>query len=311
LSKEKALLFFKGAAMGAADIVPGVSGGTIAFITGIYEELINSIQSVSLRTLVTLKEQGFVAAWNSINGTFLLTLFSGILFSVFTLAKLISYLLVAYPEMLWSFFFGLVLASVWHVSQQVKVWRLINILPIAVGAVIAWSLGSASFAEVEATTVNVFFAGCLAICAMILPGISGSFILLLLGMYSYILDAVKSLDVAVLAVFAGGCVVGLLTIANLLAWAFKRFHDYTLLILTGFMIGALNKVWPWKETISSRLNSHGEQVPLLQNNILPGQYEILTGHSAYLGWAIASVVCGIVVVLLLEQFGRADGRSRH
>jgi len=304
LSKEKVLLFFKGAAMGAADIVPGVSGGTIAFITGIYEELINSIQSVSWRTIVILKDQGFAAAWNSINGTFLLTLFSGILFSVFTLAKLISYLLVAYPEMLWSFFFGLVLASVWHVSQQVKVWRLMNALPIIVGVAVAWSLGNASLAEVEATTVNVFFAGCLAICAMILPGISGSFILLLLGMYGFILDAVKSLDVAVLAVFAAGCVAGLLTIANILAWAFKRFHDYTLLVLTGFMIGALNKVWPWKETISFRLNSHGEQVPILQNNILPEQYEILTGHSAYLGLAIVSLMCGIVVVLLLERLGR-------
>ena len=290
--------------MGAADIVPGVSGGTIAFITGIYEELITSIQSVSWRTLVTLKEQGFAAGWRSINGTFLLTLFSGILFSVFTLAKLISYLLVAYPEMLWSFFFGLVLASVWHVSQQVKIWRLISALPIIVGIAVAWSLGNASLVEVEATTLNVFLAGCLAICAMILPGISGSFILLLLGMYSFILDAVKTLDIAVLAVFAGGCVVGLLSIANILAWAFKRFHDYTLLVLTGFMIGALNKVWPWKETISFRLNSHGEEVPLLQNNILPGQYEILTGHSSYLGLAIISLVCGVAVVLLLERLGR-------
>ena len=290
--------------MGAADIVPGVSGGTIAFITGIYEELITSIQSVSWRTLVTLKEQGFAAAWRSINGTFLLTLFSGILFSVFTLAKLISYLLVAYPEMLWSFFFGLVLASVWHVSQQVKRWRLISALPIIVGIAVAWSLGNASLVEVEATTLNVFLAGSLAICAMILPGISGSFILLLLGMYSFILDAVKTLDIAVLAVFAGGCVVGLLSIANILAWAFKRFHDYTLLVLTGFMIGALNKVWPWKETLSFRLNSHGEEVPLLQNNILPGQYEILTGHSSYLALAVVSLVCGVVVVLLLERLGR-------
>lgn len=293
--------------MGAADIVPGVSGGTIAFITGIYEELINSIQSVSWKTIVTLKQQGLAAAWNSINGWFLLTLFSGILFSVFTLAKLISFLLVAYPEMLWSFFFGLVLASVWHVSQQIKVWRWINILPVLVGVLIAWGASSATPAEVEATTINLFLSGCLAICAMILPGISGSFILLLLGMYSVILDAVKSLDIAVLAVFAGGCVVGLLTIANLLAWAFKRFHDYTLLVLTGFMIGALDKVWPWKETISFRLNSHGEQVPLLQSNVLPGTFETLTGQPSQLAWALLSAVCGIVIVLLLEKMGR----SRH
>ncbi|UZE97365.1 DUF368 domain-containing protein [Alkalimarinus alittae] len=307
MKQSKALLFFKGAAMGAADIVPGVSGGTIAFITGIYEELINSIQSVSWKTLVTLKQDGISAAWNSINGWFLLTLFSGILFSVFTLAKLISFLLVAYPEVLWSFFFGLVLASVWHVSQQIKVWRWINLLPVLVGVLVAWGASSATPAEVEATTLNLFLSGCLAICAMILPGISGSFILLLLGMYSVILDAVKSLDVAVLAIFAGGCVVGLLTIANLLAWAFKRFHDYTLLVLTGFMIGALDKVWPWKETISFRMNSHGEQVPLIQSNVLPATFETLTGQSSQLGWALISVVCGIAIVLLLEKVGR----SRH
>nr|WP_250658808.1 DUF368 domain-containing protein [Alkalimarinus coralli] len=293
--------------MGAADIVPGVSGGTIAFITGIYEQLINSIQSVSWKTVSILKEQGVVAAWNSINGWFLLTLFSGILFSVFTLAKLISYLLVAYPEMLWSFFFGLVVASVWHVSQQIKEWRWINALPILLGILVAWGLSSAAPAQIEATTLNIFLSGCLAICAMILPGISGSFILLLLGMYSVILGAVKSLDIAVLAVFASGCVVGLLTIANMLAWAFRRFHDYTLLVLTGFMIGALDKVWPWKETISFRLNSHGEQVPLIQNNVMPGSYEVLTGQSSELGWALASAACGILIVLLLEQMGR----SRH
>ena len=307
MNQSKVTLFLKGAAMGAADIVPGVSGGTIAFITGIYEELINSIQSVSWKTAVTLRQQGFAAAWNSINGWFLLTLFSGILFSIFTLAKLISFLLVAYPEMLWSFFFGLVVASVWHVSQQIKVWRWINVLPVMVGVLVAWGASSMTPAEVEATTLNLFLSGCLAICAMILPGISGSFILLLLGMYGVILNAVKSLDIAVLAVFAGGCVVGLLTIANLLAWAFKRFHDYTLLVLTGFMIGALDKVWPWKETISFRVNSHGEQVPLLQNNVLPGVFETLTGQPSQLGWALVSAACGIVIVLLLEKMGR----SRH
>ncbi|UZW76784.1 DUF368 domain-containing protein [Alkalimarinus sediminis] len=293
--------------MGAADIVPGVSGGTIAFITGIYEELINSIKSVSWKTVVILKQQGIAAAWSSINGWFLLTLFSGILFSVFTLAKLISFLLVAYPEMLWSFFFGLVLASVWHISQQIKVWRWINIVPVLLGVLVAWGAGSATPAEVEATTLNLFLSGCLAICAMILPGVSGSFILLLLGMYSVILDAVKSLDIAVLAVFAGGCIVGLLTIANLLAWTFKRFHDYTLLVLTGFMIGALDKVWPWKETISFRTNSHGEQVPLLQSNVLPGTFETITGQPSQLGLALVSAASGIVIVLLLEKMGR----SRH
>lgn len=307
MNQSKVSLFFKGAAMGAADIVPGVSGGTIAFITGIYEELINSIQSISWKTVVTLRQQGFAAAWNSINGGFLLTLFSGILFSIFTLAKLISFLLVAYPEMLWSFFFGLVVASVWHVSQQIKVWRWVNILPVLVGVLVAWAASSGTPAEVEATTLNLFLSGCLAICAMILPGISGSFILLLLGMYGVILGAVKSLDIAVLAVFAGGCVVGLLTIANLLAWAFRRFHDYTLLVLTGFMIGALDKVWPWKETISFRVNSHGEQVPLLQNNVLPGVFETLTGQPSQLGWALVSAAFGIVIVLLLEKMGR----SRH
>ncbi|MCP5160220.1 MAG: DUF368 domain-containing protein [Hahellaceae bacterium] len=301
MTKGRLLVFFKGMAMGAADIVPGVSGGTIAFITGIYELLIGSIQSVSTTGWGVLRREGWLAAWRHINGNFLVTLFAGILLSVFSLAKLISYLLQSQAVLVWSFFFGLIIASVWHVGKTVKRWHWQTITGFVAGAALAWQLSGAAPTNIEMTPITTFFAGSIAICAMILPGISGSFVLLLLGMYSNILGAVKSFEIGTLLVFASGCVFGLLSIANLLAWAFRRFHDLTLAILTGFMAGALNKVWPWKEVLSYRLNSHGEQLPLTERNVMPGVYEQISGADPVLWGAILLAVFGFCLVLLIEK----------
>ena len=278
-------LFLKGLLMGAADIVPGVSGGTIAFITGIYERLLLSLQSILPAFITLVKDRDIAAFWEKINGTFLLTLFSGILLSVVLFANLIAYLLVNHPVPLWSFFFGLIVASVSIVGKQITQWNIKLFVSIVMGAVIAYCFTQLSPASVEHSNLNAFLSGLIAICAMILPGISGSFILVMLGTYSFILGAIKDFDIIVLAVFASGCLIGLLSIANLLVWAFSHFKNVTLALLTGFMIGALSKVWPWKEVLTTRENRHGELLPLLERNILPSTYELINGVSAQLGLA--------------------------
>lgn len=305
MQKFQISVFFKGMAMGAADIVPGVSGGTIAFITGIYELLIFSIQQIVPSFFKLLKNWDFAEFWNAINGNFLLALFLGILTSVFSLSKLISYLLLTYPELIWSFFFGLIVASVWHVGREIKQWTPSVFVLMTLGALVAFLITEISPGQIAATPFTLFFGGMIAICAMILPGISGSFILLLLGLYGAVLAAVKNLEILQLGIFALGCLAGLLSIANLLSWAFKHFHNATLAILTGFMIGALNKVWPWKQTLSFRVNSHGEQIPFVQANVLPNHYEMLTNHSAYLAGALVCFALGVCVLLIIDRMGTA------
>lgn len=299
--QEQLGLFVKGMAMGAADIVPGVSGGTVAFITGIYERLLGALKSIPTDGLRSLRRDGLNAAWQAIDGNFLLILFGGILFSIFTMAKLIGFVLQAYPVLLWSFFFGLIVASCWHVSRQVKQWQYNRLLAMAVGALLAYGVTELTPVNLEVSPLNLFLAGMVAICAMVLPGISGSFILLILGLYPAVLSAVKGFEIGILSIFAAGCLVGLLSIANVLTWMFKRYHDITLTLLTGFMIGALNKVWPWKQTLSFRENSHGELVPLLQTNVLPGNFELLTGVSSQWVLALICGVIGVTLVLLIEK----------
>lgn len=315
--KDYLFLFFKGMGMGAADVVPGVSGGTIAFIAGIYEELIDSIKSIGPTALRKLFKEGLGSFWSHINGTFLVFLFLGILVSVVSLAKAITYLLEHHPVLLWSFFFGLIIASVIFIGKQIKQWGIGVILALAAGAVIAYYITIATPASMPDGYLFVFLAGSIAICAMILPGISGSFILLLLGAYSTILgsvsgmiDALKESDTATmiknattLAVFAFGCLGGLLTFSHILSWMFKKAHNITIALLTGFMVGSLNKVWPWKEVIQTRINSHGEEVPFLDRNVLPNTYEALTREPSQLGLAIAMAVLGFAAVYLLERLG--------
>lgn len=304
MDRNRFSLFLRGAAMGAADIVPGVSGGTVAFITGIYEELLSSLAGLSPAKLLLIKDKGFATFWLEINGAFLLTLFTGILLSVFSLAKIISFLLVTWPLFVWSFFFGLIVASVHLVGKGVKRWGRAAIFGLLIGVVFAYSVTLLSPTSIEATGITVFGAGFIAISAMILPGISGSFILVLLGMYQEVLLAVKSLDIPVLAMFALGCVCGLMVMSRVLTWAFRKYHDLTLAILTGVMLGALNKVWPWKETLSWRVNSHGVEVPLEQESVFPATYEVVTNLPSELSGSILFMVLGVALVLFVEFLGR-------
>lgn len=290
--KDYAVLLLKGIGMGAADVVPGVSGGTIAFIVGIYEELINSIKSInvsSLRLLFTLRLKEF---WKAINGTFLLTVVSGILISIFSLAKLITYLLENHPVLVWAFFFGLVLASTYVVSKRIKKLSLSRWITFAIGAVAAYFITVATPGHTPDGLWFIFVSGAIAICAMILPGISGSFILVLLGKYFYIMTAVKSFNIPIMFTFACGAGIGIISFSNVLSWLLRKYHDLTIALLAGFMLGSLNKVWPWKETIETYIDSHGVTRPLVEANIAPNVY-------VWQGFLL--MIFGFALVVVLEK----------
>jgi putative membrane protein len=296
----------KGMLMGAADAVPGVSGGTIAFMTGIYEELIYSLKQCGPEALSVLFKQGFAATWQHINGNFLLTLVSGILLSVLTLSRVILFWLDVYPIMLWSFFFGLIVAAIWSLIRHVEKWNVPITLAFVIGTVAAYLITSITPTSIEPTKLFIFVSGMIAICAMILPGISGSFILLLLGMYSSVLLAVKEFQFVTLSIFASGCIVGLLSFSRVLNWMFSRFKTVTLALLGGFMLGSLNKVWPWKNTLETTINRHGKEIPLVQQNVLPDSFELLTGQESFLFSALALMILGVVMVVLLEKLGSKE-----
>lgn len=292
--------FFTGIAMGAADVIPGVSGGTIAFISGIYERLLGAIGSVKFSTTTILRKEGIAAAWKSIDGTFLAVLLSGIVVSIASLARLVTYLMDEHPVLLWSFFFGLIVASVPLIGKQVTKWDLKAIAFLILGTGISYYITIAEPSTDTGELWYIFIASMLAICAMILPGISGSFILLLLGAYVPVMTAIKELDIAVVLVVVAGAVIGLLSFSKLLKWTFANYHNITIAALTGFLVGSLNKIWPWKETISERTNSKGEVVPFIQENVLPGDYVL--GEPQVL-MAIVVAVIGFAVIFILERFG--------
>lgn len=269
--KDYVVLMLKGMGMGAADVVPGVSGGTIAFIAGIYDELIDSIKNINLTSLKLLFTGRFAAFWKAVNANFLLSILCGIGVSVFSLAKLITYLLDNQPILVWSFFFGLVLASACFVSKDIKEWNWKTVSGLLAGVAVAFYITVATPAETSTQLWFIFLCGAVAICAMILPGISGSFILLLMGKYTYIMGAVKELNVLVLGVFAAGALVGITSFSHILSYALKRFRNLTLAVLTGFMLGSLNKVWPWKVVERFYTDSHGVQKALVEHNVWPGE----------------------------------------
>lgn len=306
--KDYILLFLKGVGMGGADVVPGVSGGTIAFITGIYEELLDSIKSINLTTLKLLAKGEFAEFWRAINGNFLLVLFSGILVSIKSLASLMTYLMEYNPIQLWSFFLGLILISSLVVARQIQRRTPVVILFGILGIVIAYLITTLSPAVTSDSLIMVFFSGLLAISAMILPGISGSFILLILGKYKMIITALSDLNFVVLGVFAMGCIVGLLSLSRVISYLLKKYHDITIALLAGFMIGSLNKIWPWKEVIEYRVNRHGEQVPFIERNILPNEYLELTGQDPLVIQAILYLALGFSLVLIMEKIALTVSR---
>lgn len=308
------LTFLKGAAMGVAEVIPGVSGGTIAFVTGIYERLLTVIKSILGPTVLRAWRQGGLrAGWFAADGVFLVTLLTGMAAGLVVGVFGISHLLEHYPPLIWAFFFGLIISSAVYVGRHVRQWGAAEAALLVVAALVAFGITVATPAQGLETPWFVFVSGAIAISALMLPGVSGSFMLLLMGMYAYVLGAVRetlrSFDPAsllVVATFAAGCLVGMATFSRLLTWLFKRFHDQTMAALTGFMIGSLYKIWPWRNVISFRENSKGEQVPFQEASVWPAQYAEHTGEPAYLMGALALMVVGAALVVAL---GRVTPKS--
>jgi putative membrane protein len=297
--KDYLIISFKGLAMGAADAVPGVSGGTIAFISGIYEELITTISNVNATLLKTLFSQGIKAFWQQVNGNFLLALLSGIIISFVSFMRIAKYLLEHHPVLIWSFFFGLIVASIYFVGKQITKWNLVNIIALIVGTGIAFYISKLPSLGTSDSQWFLFIAGAIAICAMILPGISGSFILIILGAYKTLSDAIHDIDVKKIIIFGTGAIIGLLSFSHVLKWLFKHYHNVTLALLTGFILGSLNKVWPWKNTLSWHTNSKGIKTPLLQESISPFSFN---GDNHIL-LATILMVLGFLTIFILERLG--------
>jgi putative membrane protein len=293
-------VFLRGMLMGAADIVPGVSGGTMAFITGIYDTLLTSIRSVDLDCLRLLLKFDIRGAWDHVNGSFLLALLAGIAISILSLARLISWLLENHPIPLWAFFFGLILASALVLLRQVQGWNIARTLCLVAGLGIAATIALSPTVNMHFGIAGIFLSGFLAICAMILPGISGSFILVLLGMYGTVLSALKSLDLGFILVFAMGAAIGLLTFSRLLHFLLHRFHEATMALLTGFLFGSLLVVWPWKHVLVWIEGSHGQLKPAQQVPVMPLEFTVLTGESSQLVLCLSLMVVGFALVWLID-----------
>ena len=297
-------IFLTGIAMGAADVVPGVSGGTVAFISGIYFRLLNAIKSVPSAVPVLFK-QGLVPAWTHIDGTFLAVLGVGIIGSVLSLARVLTWLLVQYPTCLWGFFFGLIAASSVYLGMQVR-WRLVVGTLLLLGVVGALAVGELRPSEIEPTGWVIFFSGAVAICAMILPGISGSFILLMIGMYPAVLGALKSFDLVFVAIFSSGCLVGLLGFSHFLSYMIERYRDAVLGLLTGFLAGSLLMVWPWQHATEWYEKSDGRVVSLQTENLMPGTYAELSQQEPHTLLVVLLAIVGVALVFGLSRLQGND-----
>ncbi|MDR0982267.1 MAG: DUF368 domain-containing protein [Culturomica sp.] len=293
------LTTLKGIAMGAADVVPGVSGGTIAFITGIYEELLNSIKSFDYQALKLILKLRFKEFWKKINGNFLFSLLVGIAISIFSLAKLMTYLLHNHPIQIWSFFFGLIIASVVMVANEIKVWKTSTVISLIIGAVSAYTITALTPGETPQVWWFVFISGAIAICAMILPGISGAFILLLMGQYKFIMQAVSDMDIGIMVIFALGAACGIISFSHFLSWLLKNYHNLTIALLTGFMGGSLNKIWPWKNVDGIFSDTKG--VVELEKNVLPSSFE----GDPLLWQAILFCLIGFFLIWGIEKIAKS------
>lgn len=314
--------------MGAADAVPGVSGGTIAFISGIYEELITTISNVNLSLLKTLREKGFKAFWTQVNGNFIVALLTGIIISFVSFMRLAKYLIEHHPILIWSFFFGLIVVSIYFVGKQITKWNAITVIALIVGAITAFYITSLPTLAANSNPYYLLFSGAIAICAMILPGISGSFILVILGAYKTLSDAFHNFDLKKIALFAVGAIIGLLSFSRILKWLFKNYHNTTLAILTGFILGSLNKVWPWKKTISAMSDETGEIIQfssisdlstlsvyqkqinnfesyktVTEESISPFLFSELNAENHHLTLAILLMIAGFLTIFILEKLG--------
>lgn len=297
--KDYFIISLKGLAMGAADAVPGVSGGTIAFISGIYEELIATISNIKPSLFKTLFKQGIKPFWKESNANFVIALLSGIVISYISFMKLAKYLLENEPVLIWSFFFGLIVASIYFVAKQVSKWHIPVIIALIIGTLIAFYVSILPTMANNESLSFLFIAGAIAICAMILPGISGSFILIVLGAYKTLSDAIHDVDLKKIIIFVCGALVGLLSFSHVLKWLFKNYRDITLALLTGFIFGSLNKVWPWKKTLTWHTDSKGIKSPLLQESVSPFSFD---GDNQLI-LAIILMVLGFLTIFILEKVG--------
>ena len=290
--------------MGAADVVPGVSGGTIAFITGIYEQLISSISQIDVPLIKKIFGGQLKEVWRQVNGNFLMSLLIGIGISVLTLAQLAHYLLKEHPIFLWSFFFGLVVASILYIGKQIEKWRLVHVISAVIAIAVAYFITRLTPASGTDNLFYLFLCGSIAISAMILPGISGAFILVLMGAYSTVTKAISDFDLKTVAVFGLGAVIGLLSFSKLLKWLFDRHKNLVLAILTGFITGSLNKVWPWKKILETRMINGKEKI-INEISVMPWNYE----GEALLIYAILFAIAGFILIFVLEYFSKRNSSS--
>lgn len=303
-TKDYALISLKGMAMGAADVVPGVSGGTVAFITGIYDELLGSLKQIGPEALVILFKQGLAPAWRHVNGNFLTALFVGVLLSLLTFARVVTFCLEHYPLLVWGFFSGLILASVIQLYRHETQWEWGNLVPFVCGVAFVVAIAIAKPAQLPGHNWVLFLGGFVAICAMILPGISGSFILLLVGLYPVFLAAINEFNIIALACFGAGCACGLLVFSRVLSWLLASFRRTTLATLLGFLVGSLYVTWPWKVVTEFVTNRHGEQVALSSHNVLPNAYTASTGNTSLWLSVIICAIFGLLLVLFVELLAK-------
>lgn len=291
-----------GVLMGAAEVVPGVSGGTIAFVSGFYERLVNGIARLTPFSLLELPKIGFATWWKKYDLGFLFVLFGAMLVSILILARGVSYLLAEHPVGIWSFFFGLVLSSIFVVGRRLLPLSVESGLAFVVGVAVGMVVVRIIPLEAEISGFTLFAGGCIAVCAWILPGLSGSFLLLVLGLYQTVIAAIKNFELLTLGYLGLGCVVGLMCFSRILTVLLARFYDVTVALLVGFMLGSLTKIWPWKHTTSYQIKHDGGQIPVVQEPVLPGAYEQLTGGDPEIVLALAALVTGFFVISLMDRF---------
>jgi len=291
-----------GLLMGAAEVVPGISGGTIAFVSGFYERLVNGIARLTPFSLLELPKIGFSTWWKNYDLGFLFVLFGAMLVSILVLARGVSYLLTEHLVGIWSFFFGLMLSSIFVVGRRLLPLSVESGLALVVGVAVGMVLVRVIPFEAEISGFVLFAGGCIAVCAWILPGLSGSFLLLVLGLYQTVIAAIKNFELLTLGYMGLGCIVGLMCFSRILTVLLARFHDVTAALLVGFMLGSLPKIWPWKHTTSYQIKSDGGQIPVVQEPVLPGAYEQLTGGDPEVMLALVALIAGFLVIFLMDRF---------
>jgi len=293
--------------MGAANVIPGVSGGTIALITGVFERLINAIKSFNLTAIKLLFKGKIKELIEYVDLYFLIAIFSGMVASVVTLAKVLEYLFISYPVFVWAFFFGLILASVYYVGKTIKKWNFSVILTFIIGTVIAITITSLNHATENDAFLYLMICGVVAICSMILPGLSGSFILILMGNYELVMiHAVSNMDVRILIPVMIGAIVGLMVFSHILSWIYKKYKNQTISILTGFILGSLGVLWPWKNPIyltdefGQFILKNGDKVIQSSARYIPESFnsEVII--------ALFLMIIGFIFISLIEKFASSE-----